>query len=80
MHIALYGHNNKLQLPFKSLEEAFKVTRAREVVQYRYSSDPKVARAGIQVKTGRKWRAEEAVEGAKARLCNKELVGAVSRG
>ncbi|KAL7879620.1 hypothetical protein SRHO_G00018740 [Serrasalmus rhombeus] len=42
--IALYGHNNKLQLPFKSLEEEFKVTRAREVVQYRDSSDPKVAK------------------------------------
>ena len=39
--LALYGNTNKLQLPFKSLEEEFKVTRAREVVQYRDSSDPK---------------------------------------
>ena len=49
--IALYGNTNKLQLPFKSLEEEFKVTRARAVFQYRDSSDPKVAKAGIQVRT-----------------------------
>lgn len=42
--IALYGQHNKLQLPFKSLEEEFKVMRTREVVQYR---DSKVATAGI---------------------------------
>ncbi|XP_061925310.1 uncharacterized protein LOC133664585 [Entelurus aequoreus] len=78
--IALYGNSNKLQLPFKSLEEEFKVTRAREVVQYRDSSDPKVAKAGIQVRTGRKWRAEEAVQEADARLRHRSLVGAVTRG
>lgn len=78
--IALYGHHNKLQLPFKSLEEEFKVTRAREVVQYRDSRDPKVAKAGIQVRTGRKWRAQEAVQEAEARLCHKRLVGVVTRG
>ncbi|XP_061905517.1 uncharacterized protein LOC133651562 [Entelurus aequoreus] len=78
--IALYGNSNKLQLPFKSLEEEFKVTRAREVVQYRDTSDPKVAKAGIQVRTGRKWRAEEAVQEADARLRHRSLVGAVTRG
>ncbi|XP_051928401.1 uncharacterized protein LOC127604984 [Hippocampus zosterae] len=78
--IALYGNSNKLQLPFKSLEEEFKVTRAREVVQYRDSRDPKVAKAGIQVRTGRKWRAEEAVEEADARLRHRCLTGVVTRG
>ncbi|XP_061093280.1 uncharacterized protein LOC133125737 [Conger conger] len=78
--IALYGRNNKLQLPFRSLEEEFKVTRAREVVQYRDSSDPKVANAGIQVRTGRKWRAEDAVQEAEARLRHRNLVGVVTRG
>ncbi|XP_031418446.1 uncharacterized protein LOC105897391 [Clupea harengus] len=78
--IALYGKTNKLRLPFKSLEEEFKVTRAREVVQYRDSSDPKVANAGIQVRTGRKWRAEEAVQDADARLSHRSLVGVVTRG
>ena len=78
--IALYGHNNKLQLPFKSLEEEFKVTRAREVVQYRESSDPKVANAGIEVRTGRKWKAEKAVQTAEERLRHKRIVGVVTRG
>ncbi|XP_060938981.1 uncharacterized protein LOC133018922 [Limanda limanda] len=77
--IALYGNTNKLRLPFKSLEEEFKVTRAREVVQYRDSSDPKVAKAGIQVRTGRKWRAEDAVQEADARLRHRSLVGVVTR-
>lgn len=77
--IALYGRNNKLQLPFKSLEEEFKVTRVREVAQYKYSSDQKVAKAGIQVKTGRKWKAEEAFQEAEARLRHRSLVGVVTR-
>ena len=57
-----FGLSGKLQLPFKSLEEEFKVSRTREVVQYRDSNNPKVVNAGIQVRTGRKWRAEDAVQ------------------
>lgn len=56
------------------------MTRAREVVQYRDSSDPKVAKAGIQVRTGRKWRAEDAVQEAVARLRHRTLVGVVTQG
>ena len=52
--LALYGNTNKLQLPFKSLEEEFMVTRTREGVQYRDLCDPKVAKAETQVRTGRK--------------------------
>lgn len=78
--IALYGHRNKLQLPLKSLEDEFKVTRAREVLQYRDSRDPRVAKAGIEVRTGRKWKAEGAVQQAEARLHHNRLVGAVARG
>lgn len=33
--ITLYGSNNKLRLPLKSLEEEFKVTWVREVMHYR---------------------------------------------
>ncbi len=78
--IALYGHRNKLQLPLKSLEEEFKVMRAREVLQYRDSSDSKVANAGIEVRTGRKWKAEGAVRQAEARLDHNRLVGVVAKG
>ncbi|XP_073696141.1 uncharacterized protein [Garra rufa] len=78
--IALYGRNNKLKLPMSSLSEEFMVTRSREVLQYRDSSDPKVAQAGIEVRTGRKWRAAVAVDDAESRLRQKVLVGSVAQG
>ncbi|XP_061896833.1 uncharacterized protein LOC133645919 [Entelurus aequoreus] len=78
--IALYGHSTKLQLPLRGLLEEFKVTRSREVMMYRDSADVKVASAGIVVKTGRKWQAQEAVSRAEARLRHKTLLGTVARG
>ena len=78
--IALYGRNNKLKLPFSSLTEEFMVTRAREVLLYRDSSDTKVSSAGIEVRTGKKWKAQEAVDQAEARLRHSELVGTVAAG
>jgi len=77
---ALYGKNNMLKLPFSSLNEEFKVSRTREVLQYRESCDPKVSQAGIEVWTGRKWKAAEAVEVAESRLLHRTLVGTVARG
>lgn len=62
--IALYGHNTKLQHPFSSLEEEFKVARARDVLLYYDSNYAK----RVEVRTGRKWRAQEAVNQAEARL------------
>lgn len=62
------------------MEEEFKVTRAREVLLYRDSSDPKVATAGIEMRTGWKWKAEEAVRQAESRVHHKRLVGVVTRG
>ncbi|GAA6088928.1 uncharacterized protein LOC109140547, partial [Tachysurus ichikawai] len=79
--IALYGNTGKLQLPLNSIEEEFKVLRVREVLQYRESRDPKVSGAGVVVKTGRKLRAEAAVDQAvESRLCHGVLVGALARG
>lgn len=78
--IALYGNKNKLTLPINSLTEEFIVARARETLQCRESKDPKVSQAGIEVRTGRKWRAKEAVDQAESRLCHRELVGSVATG
>lgn len=78
--IALYGRSNKLQLPLKSLEEGFKATKARVVIEYRDSSDPKVSKAGIEVRTGRKWSAEEAVRPDESKLHYNRLVGVVTQG
>ncbi len=56
------------------------VSQTREVMLYRDSSDIKVSSAGIEVRTGRKWRASEAVDQAEARLRHSVLVGAVAAG
>ncbi|XP_057679566.1 uncharacterized protein LOC130908003 [Corythoichthys intestinalis] len=77
---ALYGTSNNLQLPFSGLTEEFKVARTREALQYRESRDGKVSSAGIEVRTGRKWKAEKAVEVAESRLRQKALVGTVATG
>ncbi|TWW57386.1 hypothetical protein D4764_07G0001050 [Takifugu flavidus] len=76
----LYRTSNTLQLPFSGLTEEFKVARTREALQYRDSRDCKVSSAGIEVKTGRKWKAEKAVEVAESRLRQKALCGAVATG
>ncbi len=77
---ALYGTSNILQLPFSGLTEEFKVVRTREALQYRDSRDCKVSSAGIEVRSGRKWKAEKAVEMAESRLRQKTLVGNVATG
>ncbi|RXN33229.1 reverse transcriptase [Labeo rohita] len=76
--IALYGRKNKLQLPLSSLSEEFMVSRARKVLLYRKSADTKVSSAGIKVRTGRKWSAQEAVNQAETRLRHSVLVGSVA--
>ncbi|XP_060744927.1 uncharacterized protein LOC132858560 [Tachysurus vachellii] len=63
-----------------SKEQTALVCFVREVLQYRESRDPKVSGAGVVVKTGRKWRAEAAVDQAESRLHHGVLVGAVARG
>ncbi|XP_062272394.1 LOW QUALITY PROTEIN: uncharacterized protein LOC133978067 [Scomber scombrus] len=77
---APYGTSNTLQLPFSGLTEEFKVARTREALQYRDSRDCKVSTAGIEVRTGRKWRADKAVEVAESRLRQKALVGTLASG
>ncbi|KAI8506911.1 hypothetical protein Bbelb_153500 [Branchiostoma belcheri] len=79
-NIALYGRSTKLRLPLSGLTEEFKVTRAREVMMYRDSADTKVSSAGITVRTGRKWKAQEAVDKAESRLRHSVLVGTLAVG
>lgn len=60
-----------------SLTDEFMVTRAREVLQYSDSTDTIVSKTGIEVWTGRNWRAQEAVNQAESRLQHSSLVGSV---
>ncbi|KAI7804749.1 hypothetical protein IRJ41_017191, partial [Triplophysa rosa] len=77
---AMYGTSNVLQLPFSGFTEEFMLVRTREVLQYRDSRDCKVSSAGIEVKTGRKWKAGKVVEVAESRLRQKALVGTMATG
>ena len=77
---ALYGSSNALRLPFKGLMEEFVVSRTREVMLYRDSKDPKVASAGIEVRTGKKWCAKQELGNAEEQLRLKALVGTVAIG
>ena len=50
------------------------------MLQYRDSHDPKVAKAGTQVRTGRKCRAEVTVHEVEARMRQRSMVGVITRG
>lgn len=78
--ITLYGQNNKLKLPINSLNKEFKVTHTREVLHYQESCNPKVSQAGIEVRTGWKWMAAEAMDVAESQPKHRVLVGTVSYG
>ncbi len=67
------------QMHFKGLMEEFVVSRTREVMLYRDSKDPKVATAGIEVRTGKKWCAKKELGNAEERLRMKALVGTVAK-
>ena len=64
----------------ESLVEEFKVAKARSFMTLRDSKDPVVKNTQLDVKTGRKWSAEKAVEEAESRLKHKEIVGAAQVG
>lgn len=77
--IALYGHSTKLHL-LADEQRTLKSPFPREVLLYRDFADTKVVAAGILMKTGKKWQAQETVTKAEARLRHKMLVGSVTMG
>ena len=62
---ALYANSNMLQLPSKRLIEEYKVVKVRTTIQFRFSKDPKISRAGIEVYTGKKWKTAKELKIAK---------------
>ena len=79
-NIGLYGSSNKLQMPFSSLVEEFKVAKARQLLTLRDSADDKISGAGIQVRIGRKWLAGKAVCQAESNLQHQDIVGTTNKG
>ena len=46
----------------------------------RYCRDKKVSKAGVEVRTGRKWNAQEVVKTADASLQHSDIIGTVTHG
>jgi hypothetical protein len=78
--IGLYSTGSKLQLPLTALTEEYKVNKVRGIMMVRDSKDDKVSQAGVEMNTGRKWKAKEALDRAETRLQHKDIVGTVTAG
>ncbi|KAI8507131.1 hypothetical protein Bbelb_155700 [Branchiostoma belcheri] len=78
--IGLYSKTAKLQLPLTSMEEEYKVTKARAQLMLQESRDELVSQAGIRLRSGKKWAAAEAVASATSRLKHRDIVGVVAQG
>ncbi|KAI8517813.1 hypothetical protein Bbelb_038300 [Branchiostoma belcheri] len=78
--IGLYSKTAKLQLPLTSMEEEYKVTKARAQLMLQESRDELVSQAGIRLRSGKTWAAAEAVASATSRLKHRDIVGVVAQG
>ena len=76
----LYSSSSKLQLPCSSLVEEVKVTKARNKVTLEQSRDANIRGAGVEYRTGRKWKVAEDVEKAKSQLRLQEIAGIANIG
>ncbi|KAL2099527.1 hypothetical protein ACEWY4_003921 [Coilia grayii] len=77
--VGLFGRN-MLQLPLRSISQGYRQEKARLVLELRESTDQLVRAAGSQVRTGRKWKAQEEVDRAISRLKHREVIGRVQEG
>ncbi|CAM4420094.1 unnamed protein product [Leuciscus chuanchicus] len=77
--VGLFGRN-ALQLPLRSILLGYRQEKARLVLELRNSSDPSVQNSKAPVRTGRKWRAELAVDQDISRLKHQEIVGRTQSG
>ena len=74
---ALYGKMSQLQLPISSVVEEYKATKVQTVMMLRFSNDSEIKENPPLVKTGRKWKAEEATCQAISNLNHADIIGAV---
>jgi len=78
--VALYSKSAKLKLPLKAITEEFQVGKGRLQMMLRYSRDPHVREIDTKVKSGRKWKASQAVDQAIETAKLKEVIGATQTG
>ena len=77
---AIYSNSSKLQLPFTSLIEEVKVTKARKLISFQEAKDPCVRNADIKVDSGRKANTKLEVEESRSRLKMKDITGIANKG
>ena len=77
---AIYSRSNKLQLPFTSLMEEVKVTKARNLITFQEAKDPCIRNADIKVDSGRKANTKLEVEQARSRLKMRDIAGIANKG
>ncbi len=68
---------NALHLPLKSMIPGYKQEKTRLVFELKESRDEAVKSAGVIIRTGRRWRAQQEVDQAVNRLQHKEVMGRV---
>ena len=78
--VALYSQSAKLRLPLKALTEEFQVEKVRLQMMLNHSQDQAVRDTKAQLRTGRKWKANEATEKAEEAAKFKEILGATQTG
>lgn len=69
-----------MQLPLSSVVDEFKAGKVRLRMMLRDSPDQVIREVQPEVKSGRKWTAEQAMTEAEASLQTKDIVGAVQGG
>ena len=74
---ALYGKGLQLELPLTSIVEEYKAGKVRTVMMLRYSNDGAIRENPPEVRSGRKWKAEDATDDAISVLQHADIVGAV---
>jgi hypothetical protein len=78
--VGLYGKENMVQLPLKSLVEEYKVVKVQAQVTLQQSKDKTVREAGVTLRSGRKWSVKESAIEAEAKAKHKEIVGTTALG
>ena len=73
--IALYCRQAKLKLPLKSILEEYKAGKMRLQSMLEDSGDSVIEAVKPQLKTGRKWKVQEAIKSAKENLQIREITG-----
>ena len=77
---ALYGKRESLQLPVTAISEIYKAGKVWTVMMLRESRDVEIRNSPPDVKTARKWSAEEETDGIVSSLEHRNIVGATESG